>query len=154
MNHKVPSPNKKTTAEFQYAGEIRFGPGYFHLWINGLDFEDRVFGHPSAWSPDDRFIAVQEWHTTKESEGPLTSLVIFDLQEKKEWTSPIFAGFCAPISWEGHRLRHNDEALYSNGKNLTEKETDADLIEDWRPISQPNDPPNHRAPSAPVVGGR
>lgn len=135
-SHKSKSPQGKRTAVFTCAGYIRSGPAFYNLKIGELDFGKRIFGHDSAWSDDDQFIAVQEWYSREESDGPRTSITIFDIDNGQEWSTPVWAGFCEPKSWRGHKLRHDDEAYHMSGKDLIEKETDADLIEDWKTIAR------------------
>jgi|688.fasta_scaffold702643_2 hypothetical protein len=148
------SPNEKRTARFAETGEIRFGPAYFSLSVDNLAFGERIFGHHFAWSDDDRFLALQEWHNTKESLGPRTSLVLLDLEKTMEAGFETFHGFAIPRSFSGHLLRHDDENWGSGSCVKIEKETDLDLIDWWKDIAQQCVPPNTHSPSAQGVGGR
>ncbi|MFJ5379104.1 hypothetical protein ACIPSX_17325 [Pectobacterium sp. CHL-2024] len=58
MLHKLPSLDRQHTAMLIYAGEVRFGPSYFSLSIDGKALDNRVFGKDMLWSPDLRYLAV------------------------------------------------------------------------------------------------
>lgn len=75
------SPNSAHTAELHYKGEIRFGPAYYELSIDGSPLKGKLFGSPLAWSQDSRYLAAQEWLTTDYGKGPITRAVLFDLQQ-------------------------------------------------------------------------
>jgi len=59
----LPSPNKKYNAILTYIGEVQADQDGYSLSIDGLlySFADRVFGEVCLWSPESRFLAVQEW---------------------------------------------------------------------------------------------
>ncbi|WP_240355714.1 hypothetical protein [Pectobacterium polaris] len=84
MLHKLPSFDRQHTAMLIYAGEIRFGPPYFSLSIDGKALDDRVFGKDMLWSPDSRYLAVQEWLSTAERDGPQTALLCIDVLEERQ----------------------------------------------------------------------
>nr|WP_240349019.1 hypothetical protein [Pectobacterium versatile] len=75
MLHRLPSFDRQHTAMLICIGEIRFGPPYFSLSIDGKELEGRVFGKDMLWSPDSRYLAVQEWLSTAERDGPQTASV-------------------------------------------------------------------------------
>lgn len=58
------SPDRKHVAVLTYINEIRYGPPYFSLSVDGISFGVRIFGDVYLWSGDSRFFAVQEWMTT------------------------------------------------------------------------------------------
>lgn len=72
------SPNGQFRVDLVFAGEIRFGPEYFHMKINEHDIPNRIFGSPLAWSEDSKFLAAQEWLTTDYGLGPITRAVLID----------------------------------------------------------------------------
>lgn len=82
-----PSPDKKHTAVLTYLGEIRSGPSYYTLSIDKFPhlFANRVFGKVCLWSPESRFLAVQEW---KEFDGASLPkfylLLIIDVLARRE----------------------------------------------------------------------
>ena len=81
------SPNKKHKAVLTYIGEAKADPGHYSLAIDGLphSFADRIFGRVCLWSPDSRFLVVQEWMETDESGVPkFCQLLIIDMSAKRE----------------------------------------------------------------------
>ncbi|HEU0294547.1 MAG TPA: hypothetical protein VFR47_17540 [Anaerolineales bacterium] len=82
-----PSPNKKHTATLSLIGEIQPGLGYYTLSIDKfpLLFANRVFGKVCMWSPDSRFLAIQEWKDADESNVHKSYLLlIVDVLTKRE----------------------------------------------------------------------
>src|SRR5215211_5246839 len=82
-----PSPNKKQKAVLSYLGEIEPDHGYYSLSISGFSysFENRVFGRACMWSPESRFLAVQEWKETNEANPPkYYLLMIIDVLTRRE----------------------------------------------------------------------
>ena len=69
----------KQVHKLTYEGEIRYGPCYCKLELNGQKVPG-IFGENFTRSPDFRFIAFQEWLTTDYQEGPITRVAIFDLE--------------------------------------------------------------------------
>ncbi len=83
----IPSPNKKHKATLTQIGEIQADDGYYSLSIDGLpnSFVDRVFGKVCLWSPESRFLVVQEWKETDEAGVPkLCQLLIIDVLARRE----------------------------------------------------------------------
>jgi len=82
-----PSLNKKYKAILTYLGEIETDHGYYSLSIDGFPhaFEKRIFGRVCMWSPESRFLAVQEWKETNESGPPkYYVLLIIDILARRE----------------------------------------------------------------------
>jgi hypothetical protein len=83
----VPSLNKKYKAILTYLGEIEPDHGYYSLAIDGFphSFENRIFGRVCMWSPESRFIAVQEWKEANEGVPPKYYLLsIIDVLARRE----------------------------------------------------------------------
>ena len=81
------SPDKKHNAVLTYLGELQSGPSYYTLSIdeNPLIFANRIFGKVCLWSPESRFLAVQEWKETNEANPPkLYRLLIIDVVTGRE----------------------------------------------------------------------
>jgi hypothetical protein len=94
-------------AEFLYAGEIRFGPAYYMVKLDGRVlrkhlFEKRYFGEVSLWSADSRYLALSEWRSFVERRGPDTQLVVIDILAKRECTIARTRGFVEPVRFEGN----------------------------------------------------
>ena len=82
-----PAPNKKHKAVLTYLGETRSDSSYYRLSIDKfpLSFEDRVFGKVCLWSPESRFLVVQEWKETNELNAPKSYLLlIIDILTNRE----------------------------------------------------------------------
>ncbi len=82
-----PSPNNKLKAVLTYLGEIRADDGYYSLSIDGLPhaFANRVFGKVCLWSPESRFLVLQEWKETDEAGTPkFCLLLIIDVLARRE----------------------------------------------------------------------
>lgn len=99
------SPDDRHVALFTYAGDIRFGPLYWHVTVAGRDFGDRVFGHMATWSSDGRHIALQEWLSTEESHGPRTRLVVVEVDSGRETTGGQRPGFIEALELANGRVR-------------------------------------------------
>jgi hypothetical protein len=82
-----PSPDKKQNAVLTFLGEIQSGPSYYTLSIGNypLAFVDRVFGKVCLWSPESRFLSVQEWKEIDEANQPkFYQLMIIDILAGRE----------------------------------------------------------------------
>ena len=83
----LPSPNKKYKVILTYVGEIQADQACYSLSIEGLpySFAERIFGQVCLWSPESRFLAVQEWMETDETNAPkYCLLLIIDVLAKRE----------------------------------------------------------------------
>ena len=81
------SPDKKYKAVLTYNGEIQADQACYSMSIDGLhaSFAERVFGDVCLWSPDSRFLAVQEWIETYEDKAPKACLLsIIDVVARRE----------------------------------------------------------------------
>jgi hypothetical protein len=100
------SPNRLIAGRLKYENEIRFGPRYYSLYIqnHGL-LRNRIFGGILLWSDDSKYLALQEWMTTNESDGPWTRLLLFDFQTKLgSHVTGAKGGFVKPIKFEGEKI--------------------------------------------------
>lgn len=82
-----PSPDKKHQADLTYLGEIQSGLSFYTLSIDKYphSFANRVFGKICLWSPESRFLSVQEWKETNEVDPPKSYLLlIIDILAKRE----------------------------------------------------------------------
>src|SRR5688572_23794332 len=78
-----PSPNNKHKAVLTYLGETPSGSSYYTLSIDKfpLSFGNRIFGKACLWSPESRYLTVQEWKETNELNY---LLLIIDVLTKRE----------------------------------------------------------------------
>jgi len=82
-----PAPDKKRKVILTPLGGTRVDHSYYSLTIDGLPdpSTDRVFGEACLWSPDSRFLVVQEWKETDESGAPrFCQLLIIDVLARRE----------------------------------------------------------------------
>jgi len=82
-----PSPNNKHKAVLTHVGETRPDSSYYTLSIDKspLSFVGRVFGKACIWSPESRFLAVQEWKEMNELNAPKSYLLlIIDILTNRE----------------------------------------------------------------------
>lgn len=132
-NTPIKSPNKLHSLKFIYENEIRFGPMYFRVVINNYPLKDRVFGDEFKWHVSSEYLALQEWLSTSEKEGPRTVLVIVNLDnELIARVSEAKGGFIKPIKFEGSKIIF-EKKYY--GKGVTkEYEVNIDNIENWEKL--------------------
>lgn len=127
------SPDGARRAVFTCLGEIRFGPNYFSLEVDGVTFEGRIFGEPSLWSADSQYLALQEWETIKESEGPITRLLLLDVQGRMEIVlARAVKGMAIPVSFDGRRMTYKLEFYSWHGKTEEEHTVDVESLNGWR----------------------
>ncbi|HSO10972.1 MAG TPA: hypothetical protein VLT51_01260 [Anaerolineales bacterium] len=82
-----PSPDKKQKAVLTYLGEVQSGPSYYSLSIEKYphSFANRIFGKVCLWSPESRFLSVQEWKETHEANMPkFCQLLVIDVLAGRE----------------------------------------------------------------------
>lgn len=82
-----PSPDKKHKAVLTHLGESQSGSSYYSLSIDKFpnSFANRIFGKVCLWSPESRFLSVQEWKETEEANPPkLYLLLIVDILAGRE----------------------------------------------------------------------
>lgn len=130
------SPDGRHEAELIYAGEIRFGPQYFNLRVDDRSFGSRLFGWGLLWSPDSRILVLTEWHTSDETKGPITSLLLIRPDDWNYSRFPIIEkGFASADYFvdDSLVLRHTDR-LFTGGSYVVERETDLATIRDWTPL--------------------
>ena len=128
------SPNGQHTASFFYGGDIRFGPSYFSLAIDGRSFGQRIFGDVCLWSPSSTLFAAQEWLTTDYSEGPITALVIVDLGLGREVSvERVVKGFIVPVAFEGPTIVYRKD--YAGQAGSQRFKADTAKSTDWKRLA-------------------
>lgn len=133
FNITSPSPNAQHTAHFVTAGEIRFGPLYFSLSVDTYAFGQRIFGDTHLWSPSSHLLAVQEWLTIDYSEGPITALVLIDLQLRREaLVAHATKGFLVPEAFAEPILVYR--ADYGAQGVIQHDEVDTTNINEWKAL--------------------
>ena len=110
FNIASPSPDLQHRALFAFSGEIRFGPPYYLLSIDDYTFAQRIFGSAHLWSSASALLAVQEWLTLDYSEGPITALVLIDVQLRREVAvAQATKRFLVPEAFEGSVIVYREE---------------------------------------------
>jgi hypothetical protein len=110
FNIDSPSPNKRHIARFLFGGEIRFGPPYYALALDDYAFGERIFGAAHLWSPSSNIVAVLEWLTLDYSEGPITALIVLDLDRGRE--APVARAtkaFIVPLAFDGSSIVYRED---------------------------------------------
>ncbi|MGB7873927.1 MAG: hypothetical protein WBL25_06050 [Anaerolineales bacterium] len=83
----LPSPNKKYKAILTSTGRIQADQACYSLSIEGLShsFTDRIFWKACLWSPESRFLSLQEWKEIDEADTPgFCQLLIIDMLTRRE----------------------------------------------------------------------
>ena len=134
---KLTSPDGRFRISYSLAGEIRFGPAYFHLHIPTYDFTDRIFGRQHLWSSDSRYLAIQEWLTTDYASGPFTELLLIDFVSEHQCPlSKARQGFITPVRFEPFLLIYRKD--FQGRGESREYEIAYESLDRWSPI------PKHR----------
>ena len=127
------SPDGRVRISYSLAGEIRFGPAYFHLQIPSYEFGDRIFGRQHLWSPDSRYLAVQEWLTIDYAEGPFTELLLIDFASERQCPlSKAHKGFIIPVRFEPPLLIYRKD--FQGRGESREYEIAYESLDRWTPI--------------------
>ena len=82
-----PSPDKKKNATLTYLGATPSGLSYYTFSIDKFphSFEGRIFGKVCIWSPESRFLSIQEWKEIDESNTPkFFQLLVIDFFAGRE----------------------------------------------------------------------
>jgi hypothetical protein len=130
FNISAPSPDGQHNARLDVGGEIRFGPLYFSLAIDAYSFGQRSFGDAHLWSPDSALFAAQEWLTLDYSAGPITALLIIDLERgRAAAVARAVKGFIVPESFAGPVLSYRIE--YAGLGRVEHASVDTTAIDAW-----------------------
>lgn len=130
-----PSPNNKHKAVLTHLGETQSGSGHYTLSIDKfpLSFSDRIFGKACLWSPESRFLAVQERKETNELNY---LLLIIDVLTKRECViASVEAekGNILPESFIGESLMYT--VIYYGQFGMTKNfESKFQYLNNWQTI--------------------
>ncbi|HKJ38624.1 MAG TPA: hypothetical protein VJ972_07595 [Anaerolineales bacterium] len=134
-----PSPDNKKNAILTPLGKTESGSIYYKLSIdeNPLAFKDRIFGEVCLWSPESRFITVQEWKDTDESIQPKScQLLIVDLVARRECVvASVDRRKCniLPEGFIGESLMYS--VIYDGQYGTTRSfESKFQYLDDWQTI--------------------
>jgi hypothetical protein len=127
------SPNSNHSANLIYENEIRFGPAYCRLELNGQLLSNRLFGQKLKWSPCSTFLALEEWLTTDYIQGPKTRLFLVNVEEYNySEFRPINKGFVKKVSFDNGNVKYVKE-FPATGNSL-EAEVEISKIKNWSKI--------------------
>jgi hypothetical protein len=133
------SPDKKHTAVLTHLGDIQSGTGYYSLSIDRypLAFANRIFGKFCLWSPESRFLSVQEWKETDGVNSPKSFLLlVIDVLTKRECLIASVDGSKGSIVPEGFIGESLMYAVLYYGPFGTTKsfESRFQYLDGWQPI--------------------
>lgn len=135
-----PSPDKKRKAILTPIGEIEADHRYYSLSIDGLTdgLLHRAFGKVCLWSPDSRFLAVQEWKKADEADSAakFCVLLILDVLARRECVIANVEeakGNILPESFIGESLMY--KVIYYGQFGMTKSfESRFRYLNDWQTI--------------------
>ncbi|MDA8455695.1 hypothetical protein M4R22_13060 [Acidovorax sp. GBBC 3334] len=134
-------------AALVFEGEIRFGPEYFRLSVDGRAVPHRIFGRPLQWSADSRFLAVQEWLTTDYGSGPITCAALIDPAGWKIARLAVHPkGFAAEFRFDGGLFRYR--ATFPARSAVREAAVELAALRSWEDIDAAPQPPADASPSS------
>ena len=123
------SPDGKHSITFTYEGEIRFGPKYWNVAVDNILIKKRIFGTEHRFSPDSKFVALQEQEYVN-SESIVTYLVLIDLITKKiTRLSKAADGWLLPLDLGQDKVIYNK--FYPADGRTVEYEMDTTTISIW-----------------------
>ena len=126
------SPDSSIGGCLKYEYEIRFGPSYYSLHIQNLGhLKSRIFGKTFLWSPNSRYLVVQEWMTTSESDYPWTRLLLIDFQTGLgKWLAGVKGGWIRPVKFEDGKIIYEKD-LSTTMSTITEYELEIKSLDHW-----------------------
>ncbi|AVS69081.1 hypothetical protein C8247_00520 [Paracidovorax avenae] len=148
--HTIRSPDGLHRADLRFEGEIRFGPEYFRLTIDGREVPHRIFGRPLCWSPDSRIVVAQEWLTTDYGEGPVTFAALIDVQAWAIARQEVAVkGFAEDFRFDARALRYR--LRFPAMGEVFDVAMEMDAVHAWtgidvQPRTQAPDPPHPLRP--------
>ncbi|HRH39282.1 MAG TPA: hypothetical protein PK760_13110 [Flavobacteriales bacterium] len=120
--------------EYVLLGEIRFGPAYYAVHLDGARVADVVVGEEGLWLSDTLY-AAQEWLATEERFGPNTRLLLFDADRMVSSKFKVLEqGFVGSIEFHDGVIRYKKRKYGLGGETLTQAEVELKDIQNWTPI--------------------
>jgi hypothetical protein len=128
------SPDGKHTIKLISEWEIRFGPAYFRIELDGKEIKDKFFGDTCLWSDDSKYVALELWLNTSEKDGPDTKLFIINTENLHFYCNPRAKnGFIKPIKFEKNIIVYK-KIFYGNYAREEEFEVDLSSVSNWNKI--------------------
>ncbi|MCG7563089.1 hypothetical protein [Pseudoalteromonas sp. McH1-42] len=126
---------RKSKVQYQlnYKSEVKFGPAYYSLEIEGHKVPTFYYGFERSELLGGRYLAIQEWLTTDYRKGPKTRVAIFDLEKKLVSRLEIVEkGFVSDFRLT-EKIFSYRRTYYANAR-VVDQEVDWDSIEKWSDI--------------------
>ncbi len=137
------SPNRKHVAELLQLGEVRFGPPYCRLRVDGHVLPERIFGLRGLWSPDSRLFATQEWVSRQHpsiTSPDATFIFLVDAERRlatraaaaaAESVPGVSAAYVAPTRFENAELLYTIEVYVSGDCTTSEEKISIADLSGW-----------------------
>lgn len=84
----IPSPGDAHSVVLKVVGEIRYGPNYNALWVDGVELKGIHVGDNAEWLSR-HLLALQEWIHVAGREGPDSRLLLIDAERGVICRGPI-----------------------------------------------------------------
>ncbi len=127
------SPDGEHILTFRYIGDIRFGPSFFRMKINGNIVKDMYFTRSFVWSSDSRYLAVQKWIELDPHNGPHTSIFLMDMK-RDVWTeiARTYKGLVNPVRLNKDQIVFSKEYIAPGLPPYFEERKTIQEIKDWK----------------------
>jgi hypothetical protein len=133
MNTVFHSPDKKQALRFEDINEIRMGPSYGRILLNEILLPFH-YGMDYLWSEDSRYLALQQWLSVRESQGPHTRIALIDTMNSRIAYCRSVNGFVEPKLFENEKLVIQKRIFSANGEAGGEFEISIPSISNWTDI--------------------
>jgi hypothetical protein len=105
----------RTVIQLDYRGEIRMGPPYYCLMVNGKPFSEKDFFKDYIFDPDKDLIAITEY--SHDNSNMKSILWVIDVKSRKAFKiSDLVNGIIQPIRFENSLIIYLKEPLGSLAK--------------------------------------
>ena len=130
------SPDGKHRVTFIYEFEIRFGPAYFRVQLDGVEISGKFFGLKCVWSDDSRYSALELWNKTREKDGPDTSLFVIDWSQMRSYHAlRAKGGFITPLGFNGDIVTYKMSFFWETARDV-EFEVELSQASGWEKITE------------------
>lgn len=130
---KNTSPNRKYILSFKYIADIRFGPSFYRLRINGQLIKDQYFSKSFIWSADSRYLMIQKWMDINPHNGPHTSVLLIDLNRNMMVEiAKTFKGLASPIRFTRDDIVYSKEYIAPGLPPYYEERIKTNDLEGWQ----------------------
>jgi hypothetical protein len=128
------SPERLHVVEYLLLGEVRYGPAYFSIRLDGRILADVVVGEEGLWL-NDALYAAQEWLTTEERFGPNTRVLLIDAARRVSSKFRVLEhGFVDSFGIQDGLIRYKKRKYSTRGESVIEAEVELKDIQNWTPI--------------------